>query len=310
MAKAWLGEFWAFTSVWDECSCAVVVSNCWTVGHQAPLSMEFSRQEYWSGLPFPSPRDLPDPGIEPGSPAFQADSLPTELWGKILPFGKISYEALIQLSADGWQLHSLPVSCLAWGDPALRSIGPESESVTPSIFAKLFKSWAAARLLCPCYFPGKHTGMGVHFLLQGICINPIICNRLYGRANGNLQEDLMPRDIFQGCCCQCPRPCGEPLLIHTFTGDPPTLAGRSGSVSWGSWKGKLLLSPGSWCTQDDSVGKESCNVGDAGSIPGWGRSPCGGNGSSLQYWKIPWTKEPDELQSICGVTKSRTQVGN
>ena len=46
----------------------------WTVAHQVPLSMEFSRQEYWSGLPFPSPGDLPDPGIEPGSPALQADS--------------------------------------------------------------------------------------------------------------------------------------------------------------------------------------------------------------------------------------------
>ena len=51
----------------------------WTVAHQAPLSMGFSRQEYWSGLPFPSSRDLPDPGIKPGSPALQADSLPTEL---------------------------------------------------------------------------------------------------------------------------------------------------------------------------------------------------------------------------------------
>ena len=46
----------------------------WTVAHQVPLSMEFSRQEYWSGLPFPSPGDLPDPGIEPGSPTLQADS--------------------------------------------------------------------------------------------------------------------------------------------------------------------------------------------------------------------------------------------
>ena len=48
----------------------------WTVAHQAPLSMEFSRQEYWSGLPFPSPEDLPNPGIKPRSPALQADSLP------------------------------------------------------------------------------------------------------------------------------------------------------------------------------------------------------------------------------------------
>ena len=51
----------------------------WTVAHQAPLSMGFSRQEYWSGLPFPSSRDLPDPGIKPGSPTLQAYSLPTEL---------------------------------------------------------------------------------------------------------------------------------------------------------------------------------------------------------------------------------------
>ena len=49
-----------------------------TVTYQAPLSMGFSRQEYWSGLPFPSPGELPNPGIEPGSPALQADALPSE----------------------------------------------------------------------------------------------------------------------------------------------------------------------------------------------------------------------------------------
>ena len=54
-----------------------------TVARQAPLSTGFSRQDYWSGLPFPSPGDLPDTGIEPGSLALQADSLPTELQGKI-----------------------------------------------------------------------------------------------------------------------------------------------------------------------------------------------------------------------------------
>ena len=53
-----------------------------TVAHQAPLSLEFSRQEYWSELPFPSPEDLPNPGIEPRSPALQADSLPSEPSGK------------------------------------------------------------------------------------------------------------------------------------------------------------------------------------------------------------------------------------
>ena len=52
----------------------------WTIAHQAPLSTGFFRKEY--GLPFPSPGDLPDPGIEPGSPALQADYLPTETPGK------------------------------------------------------------------------------------------------------------------------------------------------------------------------------------------------------------------------------------
>ena len=54
----------------------------WTVAHLAPLSMEFSRQEYWSGWPFSSPGDLPHPGIEPGSPTLQADSLLSEPTGK------------------------------------------------------------------------------------------------------------------------------------------------------------------------------------------------------------------------------------
>ena len=54
------------------------VATPWTAAHQAPLSMDFSRQEYWGGLPFPSPGDLPDPGIEPVSPTLQADSLLTE----------------------------------------------------------------------------------------------------------------------------------------------------------------------------------------------------------------------------------------
>ena len=54
----------------------------WTVAYQAPLSMGFSRRECWSGLPFPSPGDLPDPEIEPGSPTLQADTLPSEPPGR------------------------------------------------------------------------------------------------------------------------------------------------------------------------------------------------------------------------------------
>ena len=66
---------------------ALIAKSCptletpWTVACQALPAMGFSRQEYWSGLPFPSPGALPNPGIEPGSPALQTDSLPTELLG-------------------------------------------------------------------------------------------------------------------------------------------------------------------------------------------------------------------------------------
>ena len=59
----------------------------WTVDYQAPPSMGFSRQEYWSGLPFPSPGDLPDPGIERRPPALQADSLPSEPPGNPICLG-------------------------------------------------------------------------------------------------------------------------------------------------------------------------------------------------------------------------------
>ena len=60
----------------------LTLATSWTVARQDPMSIGFSRQEYWRGLPFPSPGDLPDSGIEPGSPALQADSLPSELPGK------------------------------------------------------------------------------------------------------------------------------------------------------------------------------------------------------------------------------------
>ena len=67
-------------SVLSTKSC-LTLATLWTVAFQAPLSMGFSRQEYWSGLPFPSPGDLPDPGIEPRSPTLQVDSLLNELHG-------------------------------------------------------------------------------------------------------------------------------------------------------------------------------------------------------------------------------------
>ena len=90
----WQGEFkliqYLFNAYFFEIavilfSCSVVFNSLWPHGlysPPAPLSMGFTRQEYWRGLPFPSPGDLPDPGIEPGSSTMQADPLPTELLGR------------------------------------------------------------------------------------------------------------------------------------------------------------------------------------------------------------------------------------
>ena len=63
-------------------SCVQLFATPWTVAHQAPPSMGFSRPESWSGCPFPSPVDLPDPGIEPRSPTLWAEALTSELPGK------------------------------------------------------------------------------------------------------------------------------------------------------------------------------------------------------------------------------------
>ena len=73
----------------------------WTVAYQAPQTMESSRQEYWSGLPFPSPGDLPDPGIEPRSPMLQADALPSEPPGKPILYTQV-YIPVQSLSFEIW----------------------------------------------------------------------------------------------------------------------------------------------------------------------------------------------------------------
>ena len=89
----------------------------WTVTHQVPLSVEFSRQEYWSGLPFSSPGDLPNPEIEPVSPALQADSLLSEPPGKPFMLVDVSlHQGLLKESRalcgglDSWGLCHL--TCL------------------------------------------------------------------------------------------------------------------------------------------------------------------------------------------------------
>ena len=80
---------WSLSRVW-------LFEAPWTVARQGPLSMEISRREYWSGLPFPSPGDLPDPGTEPGSPALLADSLPSEPWCTLVHSYFLDYSVLFK----------------------------------------------------------------------------------------------------------------------------------------------------------------------------------------------------------------------
>ena len=86
----WYVWFYKWIRLISVCVCLCVSCSVMSdslsphkLAHQASLSMDFSRPEHWSGLPFPSPEDLPNPGIEPWSPALQADSLPFELQGKM-----------------------------------------------------------------------------------------------------------------------------------------------------------------------------------------------------------------------------------
>ena len=98
-----LEDFSLITVYPDVCVCALSLSHVWlfatpwTVAHQPPLFKGFPRQEYLSGLPFPSPGDLPDPGIEPKPPALQADSLPSEPPGKLRLWVLVTVKSLFSL---------------------------------------------------------------------------------------------------------------------------------------------------------------------------------------------------------------------
>ena len=85
------------------------------MAYQAPLSMGLSSQEYWSGLPFPSPLDLPDPGIKPGSLKLQGNSLPSEVSGTgNIPFFHINVAVPLRMDMWGVLGHHLYISCGTW----------------------------------------------------------------------------------------------------------------------------------------------------------------------------------------------------
>ena len=116
-SPALAGGFFTTSATWEaqdkawkwkwKWSCVRLFATPWTVAYQAPPSMGFSRPECWSGLPFPSPGDLPDPGFEPRSPALQADALPCEPSGKLKI--RLNNAKNILLAR-----YHLPLQCYVW----------------------------------------------------------------------------------------------------------------------------------------------------------------------------------------------------
>ena len=134
------------------CSVASVMSDSetpWTVALQAPLSMGFSRQEYWSGLPCPPPGDLPQPGIKPASPAasiLQADSLLLSFWGS-----SVFLQALLKSAV--LKAEPLPMSELVLLTPSRTQL--ESSLITEPVLVHPFLNSMLLRVLA-VYFGHSH----------------------------------------------------------------------------------------------------------------------------------------------------------
>ena len=158
-----LSLFWAVAVVVVQLlSCVWLFwpHGLWTVACQAPLSMRFPRQEYWSGWPFPSPGDLPDPGIKPKSPSLRKDSLSTEplekpqtylsLW-KIWGFKKSREIAYTFLGV--WMLET--TACPFKGPAYRKSFG---FILTPLLMTILIMAYALPAFLCCGCWPLTPTG--------------------------------------------------------------------------------------------------------------------------------------------------------
>ena len=119
----------------------------WTIAYQAPLSMEFSRQEFWSGLLFPSPGDLPNPGVKPRSPTLQEDSLPTE------PPGKPNYGGGNEDMVTSFKRSHACTVALSAPHPAADHHRPMPPSETPGHSqASLGQSFVGSLLLSPGFW--------------------------------------------------------------------------------------------------------------------------------------------------------------
>ena len=125
----------------------------WTVAHQAPLSIEFSRQEYYSGLPFPTARDLPNPGIKPMFP------------GWVQNFIRHAIELSLYLK-DHWRI--IYIMSSSHSSSSLALVLFPALQFSPENCVQPFETAWSTRLLCPWDSPGKNTGVGCQFILQGI----------------------------------------------------------------------------------------------------------------------------------------------
>ena len=117
----------------------------WTVARQAPPSMGFSRQEYWSGLPFPSPGDLPNPGIEPRSPTLQADSLLSEPPGKAQDLLELTPKKDVLFNIGDW--NAKVGSQETPGVTGKFGLGSQAPGTSPTL-----PQPAPARARCPASF--------------------------------------------------------------------------------------------------------------------------------------------------------------
>ena len=108
----------SFSALFCVCaySCVQLFTTPWIIACQAPLSVEFSRQEYWSGLPFLSPEDLPDPRIEPRSPTMQTYCLPSEPPGKppAIFWSSKNWRVLTRILLFSFSLHRIQSFCIQW----------------------------------------------------------------------------------------------------------------------------------------------------------------------------------------------------
>ena len=167
-ASAWLArDKWK----WKSLSCVRLSMTPWTVTHQSPLSMESSKQEYWNGLPFPSPEDLPDARIEPMSTALQADSLLVELPVDMEKSGSLhgreTQEVEVWLSPpDLPSIQNLPSPSQA----ASQSVSqlpcevPVEDTMTPRDMCSLSSEWLS---VCEKKHPAR-CGKVFWFILPGV----------------------------------------------------------------------------------------------------------------------------------------------